>query len=145
MFHGQRPSGDLAATSAVVAAPSRFKLTETEIADGRREIAIEGELDLAVSDQLQQAIEACPSDRLLINLESCQFIDSTGISVILRAHRAGDPEVLIHSPRGQVLRLFEITGLTGRGLVFPERAQALSTHVRSVPDEPPARPIGSVA
>jgi anti-anti-sigma factor len=145
MFHGQRPSGDLAPTSASlagVAEPRRFKLTETEIADGCREIAVEGELDLAVSDQLQQAIEACRSDQLLINLEFCQFIDSTGIFLIVRAHRDGNPQVLVHSPRRQVLRLLEVTGLTGNDFVFPDRAQALSALVRSVADAPPS-PIGS--
>lgn len=145
MFHGQRPSGDLASTSSGVAAPSRFKLTETEVAGGCREIAIEGELDLTVTDQLQQAIDACPGDQVLINLESCQFIDSTGIFLLLRAHRAGDPRVLVHSPRSQVLRLFEVTGLTSCGLVFPDRARALSTLVRSAPDAPPPRHIGSAS
>jgi anti-anti-sigma factor len=148
MFHGQRPSGDPAPTSASlagVAQPSRFRLIETEIADGCREIAVEGELDLAVSGQLKQAIEACPSDQILINLEACQFIDSTGIFLIVRAHRDGKPRVVVHSPRSQVLRLLEVTGLTGDGLVFPDRAQALSTLVRSMGDEPPARRIGSVA
>jgi anti-anti-sigma factor len=144
MFHGQRPSGDLASTSAGVDAPSRFKLTETEIADGYREIAVEGELDLAVSDQLQEAIEACRSDQVLINLESCQFIDSTGIFLLVRAHRDGNPRVVVHSPRNQVLRLLEVTGLTGNGLVFPDRAQALSAVVRSVSDAPPS-PIGSAS
>lgn len=109
--------------------PSRFKLTEAEIADGCREIAVEGELDLAVSDRLQQAIDDCGADRILIDLGPCQFIDSTGIFLILRAHRAGDPQLLVHSPRSQVLRLFEVTGLTGRGLVFPDRAQALAALV----------------
>lgn len=126
MFHGQRPSGDLASNSVGVAAPSRFKLTETEIADGCREIAIEGELDLAVSDQLQQAIDACSGDQVLINLESCQFIDSTGIFLLVRAHRAGNPRLLVHSPRSQVLRLFEVTGLATCGLVFPDREEALN-------------------
>lgn len=145
MFHGQRPSGVPASISAEVAGPRRFKLTETEFADGCLEIAVEGELDLAVSDQLQQAIDACRSDRVLIDLGPCQFIDSTGLFLILRAHRAGDPQVLAHSPRSQVLRLFEVTGLTGRGLVFPDREQALSTFVRSVPDAPPLLPLGSVS
>lgn len=111
---------------------SRFKLTESEIGDGCREIGVEGELDLAVSDQLQQAIAGCQSERILINLESCQFIDSTGIALILSAHRGSGSRIVVHSPRGQVLRLLEMTGLTANGLVFADREQALAAVVQPV-------------
>jgi anti-anti-sigma factor len=135
MFHDQRPSGDPAPISADfpgVAAVSRFKLTETEIGDGCREIEVTGELDLAVSDRLQQAIAGCHGDRILISLEACQFIDSTGIALILRAHRSENSRVVVHSPAGQVLRVLEVTGLTGNGLVFADREQALLTLVGPV-------------
>jgi anti-sigma B factor antagonist len=135
MFHDRRHSGDLAPTAAGlggIAGLSRFKLTETEIGDGCREIGVEGELDLAVADQLQDAIAGCQSDRILISLESCQFIDSTGIALLLRAHRAGDSRIVVHSPRDQVLRVLEVTGLTGNGLVFADREQALSALIRPV-------------
>jgi anti-anti-sigma factor len=129
MFHDQRHSGDLASDSKALAGAatvSRFNLTENEIGDGCREIGIEGELDLAVSDQLQQAIVSCQSDRILISLEACQFIDSTGIAVIVRAHRGDNSRVVAHSPREQVRRVLEVTGLTANGLVFADREQALS-------------------
>ena len=113
-----------------VAMVSRFKLTEAEIGDGCREIAVEGELDLAVSEQLQQAIDDCPAERILISLEFCEFIDSTGLCLIIRAHRGGKSRVVAHSPHSQVLRLLELTGLTANGLVFPDRNEALSALVR---------------
>jgi len=106
---------------------SSFALTEVEIDSGCREIQVEGELDLAVAAQLQEAIDRCQSDRILISLESCQFIDSSGIAVILNAHRdAAGARVLVHSPSAQVLRVLDLTGLTGNGLVFADRGQALS-------------------
>jgi anti-anti-sigma factor len=128
MFHDQRPGGDPALTSADragVAAVNRFKLTETEIGNGCREIAVEGELDLAVSDRLQEAIAGCRDDRILISLEGCQFIDSTAIAVILRAHSGEGSRVVVHSAHSQVLRVLEVTGLIGNGLVFADREQAL--------------------
>lgn len=134
MFHDRRHSGDLASDSKDLAratAMSRFGLTETEIGDGCREIKVEGELDLTVSDQLQRAILDCRSDRILINLESCQFIDSTGIALIVKAHRGDDSRVVVHSPRDQVLRVLEITGLAGNGVVFADREQALLAVVGS--------------
>jgi anti-anti-sigma factor len=129
MSHGQRHAGDLAsgsAGSARAAMVSRFALTEVEIADSCREIQVEGELDLAVAAQLQEAIDRCPSERILIGLVSCQFIDSSGIAVILNAHRGTGSRILVHSPRGQVHRVLDLTGLTGNGLVFANREQALS-------------------
>jgi anti-anti-sigma factor len=109
-----------------VAAVSRFDLSEAEIGDGCREIKVEGELDLTVSHRLQRAIAECQSGRILIDLEACQFIDSTGIALIVSAHRADDPRVMVHSPRDQVQRVLELTGLTGNGLVFADREQALA-------------------
>lgn len=129
MSHDQRRSGDLASSpagSVRAGMMSRFALTEVEIDEGCREIQVEGELDLAVAAQLQEAIDRCQSDRILIGLESCQFIDSSGIAVILNAHRSAGARVLVHSPRAQVHRVLDLTGLTGNGLVFADRGQALS-------------------
>jgi anti-anti-sigma factor len=106
-----------------------FRVSEREVAPGCREIRIEGELDLAVADQLQEAIARCRGEQTLIDLADCDFIDSTGIAVIVRAHREwaedGGGRLLVHSPCDQVLRILTITGLTGIGLVFESRVQAL--------------------
>jgi anti-anti-sigma factor len=109
-----------------------FKLTESEVADGCREIEIEGELDLAVADRLKDALAGSEGDDILISLERCQFIDSTGIALIVDAHRRGDSRIVLHSPCDQVLRVLEVTGLTSNGLVFADREQALSAVDRGV-------------
>jgi anti-anti-sigma factor len=103
-----------------------FELIETVLEDGGTEIKVQGELDLAVADQLSDAIERREGERILINLASCEFIDSTGIAVILHASRADGRKLVVHSPSGQVLRVLELTGLTGNGLVFEHREAALS-------------------
>ena len=107
-----------------------FQVSEHEIAPGCREIRVEGELDLAVADELDEAIGRSPDGQTLIDLEGCEFIDSTGIAVIVRAHRAraegsGGP-IVVHSPCHQVLRVLTVTGLTGNGLVFENRDEALA-------------------
>jgi anti-anti-sigma factor len=126
MFRDPRPRGepDPIPADSAVAAIGRFELTETEAGTGWREIHVEGELDLAVCDRLQEAIGS-QDDCVLIDLEGCRFIDSTAISAILRAHSREGSRVVVHSPAGQVLRVLEITGLTGNGLVFGDREQAL--------------------
>jgi anti-sigma B factor antagonist len=109
-----------------------FTLSEREIDPGCREIRVEGELDLAVADRLQAVIARRQGDQTLIDLEDCEFIDSTGIAVIVRAHRAwadGGGRFVVHSPSAQVLRILTITGLSGIGLIFESREAALGRAV----------------
>lgn len=103
-----------------------FKLIETVLGDGQAEIEVQGELDLAVADQLRDAIEGRGEERILIGLAACDFIDSTGIAVIVQASQGDDRMLAVHSPSAQVLRVLQITGLTGNGLVFEDREEALS-------------------
>jgi anti-sigma B factor antagonist len=107
-----------------------FKLTENEPRPGYRDIRVEGERDLAVADQLQAALDRAASDSVgvLIGLDGCEFIDSTGIAVILRAHQtAGEGrQVVVYAPSAQVLRVLSVTGLTANGLVFESADAALS-------------------
>lgn len=134
MSHGQSHTGHPASNLEDLAGPAgarRFKVTESAVEDGAREIEIEGEIDSAVAGRLQEALANCQADRILINLESCQFIDSTGIAVIVQANRENDSRIVLHSPSGQVLRVLEITGLTSNGLVQADRQQALSAVARS--------------
>jgi anti-anti-sigma factor len=65
----------------------------------------------------------------LIGLENCEFIDSTGIAVVVQAHRQFAEEgrrVVLFAPTSQVLRILSVTGLTGNGLVFESAAEALA-------------------
>jgi anti-anti-sigma factor len=91
---------------------------------------VEGELDLAVADQLREALQRDTGQVLtLINLERCEFIDSTGIAVVLQAHRESVEEgrrVSICTPSPPVLRVLELTGLTDNGFVFDNSESAVS-------------------
>jgi anti-anti-sigma factor len=107
-----------------------FKLTEKELHPGCLEIQVEGELDLAVADQLQEILDRVVDEyaRVLINLENCEFIDSTGIALVLRAHHQMAKQgrcLALYGPSSQVLRTLSITGLTNNGLVFESAEDAL--------------------
>lgn len=109
----------------------RFNLTITDRQPGCRDIQIEGELDLAVTDQLDEALSAAVAecDRVLVGLERCAFIDSSGIAVILRAHnrmQEGGRRLAVYAPAEQVLRVLSMTGLTSNGLVFDSAEEALA-------------------
>lgn len=108
-----------------------FRLIEKRLRARCLEILVEGEVDLAVADQLDQALErAVPGhDEVLIGLQRCEFIDSTGIAVILRAHSkiaAEGGRLAVYGPSSQVHRVLSITGLTKNGLVFESLEKALS-------------------
>lgn len=108
----------------------RFNVTEKDLQPGYRDIQVQGELDLAVAGQLDEvltkAVEQC--SHVLVGLERCDFIDSSGIAVILRAHNRMEEEgnrLVVYAPTQQVLRVFSMTGLTGNGLVFDSAEEAL--------------------
>jgi anti-anti-sigma factor len=109
----------------------RFKVSERDLESGARDIQVEGELDLAVAGQLDEillnAVEQC--ERVLVGLERCAFIDSSGIAVILRAHNRmeeGGKRLVVYAPTDQVLRVLSMTGLTSNGLVFDSADEALA-------------------
>lgn len=109
----------------------RFKVTERDLQPGCRDIQVEGELDLAVAgrldDVLTKAVGECK--RVLVGLERCSFIDSSGIAVILRAHNRMEEEgnrLVVYAPTDQVLRVLSMTGLTSNELVFATAEEALA-------------------
>jgi anti-anti-sigma factor len=106
-----------------------FGLTETEFQPDGRLIAIAGELDLAVADQLTAALErASECSLVLIDLGSCEFVDSTGLAAFVKAANQMEGEggrLAVFGAGDQVLRVLAITGLTENGLVFESVEEAL--------------------
>jgi anti-sigma B factor antagonist len=92
---------------------------EIEDVQGTPILRLSGELDLMGVDPLERALIAAQkvgSRRIVIDLRGLTFIDSSGLSVLLRAHEngrngAGAPIELI-SGQPTIQRVFEITSLT---------------------------------
>jgi anti-sigma B factor antagonist len=108
-----------------------FRLTEKRARPGCLVILVEGEIDLAVAGQLEQALLRADSQykEILIGLQDCEFIDSTAIAVIVLAHNrmaAEGRRIAVYGPSNQVHRILSITGLTENGLVFASLDEALS-------------------
>jgi anti-anti-sigma factor len=79
-------------------------------------LALHGELDLASAPLLERELldaESSSPGRIVVDLSALEFMDSTGLHVLLRAHqraRENDhPLVLRRGPRA-VHQVFEITG-----------------------------------
>jgi anti-sigma B factor antagonist len=110
---------------------SAFSLEQRDIDGGCREISVGGELDLAVAGRLDEAISAVEQScaGVVIGLTDCEFIDSTGIAVIVRARRRLAEEgrrLVVCCPEEQVERVLDVTGLMADGLVFDSLEEAVA-------------------
>lgn len=83
-------------------------------------IVVSGELDLATSPALEQELKrAEESDAvlLILDLRGLQFIDSTGLSILIKAHQQAEASgrrfAVVRGP-SQVQRLLGLTGLEER-------------------------------
>lgn len=99
--------------------PAPFEVKVGDLENGVRTISVRGELDLSTAPNLEgpleQALESGEGS-VLIDLSQCEFIDSTGIALIVRAWQRLDSgengrALVICSQNDQVRRVLEITGL----------------------------------
>jgi len=114
--------------------PAPFKV-RSETLDDVQVIAVQGELDLNTAPQLEEPLSAALSSNgpaLLIDLADCEFIDSTGIALIVRAWQQLDSNGQSQSRfalcciNDQVQRLLDITGLEASIPTHPSRDLALT-------------------
>jgi anti-anti-sigma factor len=86
------------------------------------EVVVQGELDIASSPDLRREAEAAirgGPERIVIDLREVTFIDSSGISVLLRLRSraiAQRVDMIVMRPTGAPDRVFEICGIEG---IFP--------------------------
>jgi anti-sigma B factor antagonist len=117
--------------------PAPFEATAAELDDGLRIISVQGELDLSTAGDLETPLEAAVASgdaRMLIDLSQCEFIDSTGIALIVRAWQRldrgadgdGSGRVVICSQNEQVRRVLEITGLESSISIHGTRDEAIA-------------------
>jgi anti-anti-sigma factor len=105
--------------------------------DVRREpqgtvLAVSGELDLASSPILEERLDEVfesDSDVVILDLRDLDFMDSTGLSVVVKAHQAAEASerqlCLVKGPP-QVQRLLSLTGVAERLRVLDAPEDVLS-------------------
>ena len=98
---------------------------------GRRTVlAVRGEIDLASVDALAAAVDAAVAAgaaELWIDLTDTEFMDSTGLHLMLDTRRrvqALNRRLAIVCPPGFVRKVFEVAGVAGQLPVFDDRAAA---------------------
>jgi anti-sigma B factor antagonist len=99
--------------------PQQFQIDVRRERESARVLPI-GELDLATVGRLDRALGELRGDgvrRVVVDLRGLTFMDSTGLSLLLRwghdADRDGFDLALVHGGR-PIRRLFELTGAEGR-------------------------------
>jgi anti-sigma B factor antagonist len=97
--------------------PDPFSVTVARDGD-RAVIAVRGELDLATAPELEAALlpDLREGGSALLDLRGLEFMDSTGVRVIVAAHHAaqehgGTLALVRTAPDGPVARVLEISGL----------------------------------
>jgi anti-sigma B factor antagonist len=98
---------------------SNFEV-EVRDADQAVVIGVSGELDLASSPALEHELDsgsAAQAPVVIVDLRELEFMDSTGLSVLVRAHQRatenGQQFVVVRGPQ-QVQRLLTLTGVADR-------------------------------
>jgi anti-sigma B factor antagonist len=104
----------LVALSALSVAP--FGVVEEDGAAGERVVRLRGELDVATAPDLAGTLlKPRPAgERVVLDLGELRFMDSTGLSVLLRAEgaaREGNWQIVLRAVPPNIRRLFEIAGV----------------------------------
>jgi anti-anti-sigma factor len=118
--------------------PTPFEVRDESLEGGVIAFNVVGELDLDTAPGLRQPLdEALESDgppSVLIDLSDCEFIDSTGIALIVRAWQRvdggadgdGKGRLVICCSNEQVERLLKITGVETSISMPGDRESALA-------------------
>ena len=116
--------------------PTEFDLVEESLDERTHLISVRGEIHVSTaprfSERLNEAI-AGGKTAVVVDLSDVEFIDSTGLSVLLNGlrlmtQRRGRLALVCTNPT--VLRLFQITNLDKTFDIFDDRPEAIA-HVTS--------------
>ena len=117
--------------------PNPFEVKSEALEGGVLAFAVRGELDLHTAPDLDgplsDALSRARDASVLIDLAKCEFIDSTGIALIVRAWQRIDREaggdgrgrLVICCSNDQVQRLLKITGVESSIPMHRNRESAL--------------------
>jgi anti-anti-sigma factor len=116
--------------------PQAFGVERVDV-NGAPGVAVRGEIDVAVTTHLEQAVDAAIRDTVgafVIDLCEVEFIDSSGLGVILRARsvlaRDGRALAIVCVP-GSVRRLFDAAGVADLLFLYGSREAVAADLVRA--------------
>jgi anti-anti-sigma factor len=107
--------------------------------EGSELLVVEGEIDIATSSRLIAALNEAVTEAmhsLVVDLSAVDFMDSTGLALLLGAYRRMRRRGLgfaVVCPGGPVRRVFEVTDMVKTLRVEPTRAEALQAAAAGAP------------
>lgn len=109
-----------------------FELDEQRSTEGVDIVSVTGEIHVSSAPRFHEALDDVIENgdgKLVLDLSDVEFIDSTGLSVLLNAlrlvnQRQGHMALVCSNPT--VLRLFEITSLDTTFEIFAGRPEAIA-------------------
>src|SRR5918999_5515527 len=119
------PLGSVNLASAVQ--PLAVKRTSR---DGVELLLLEGELDIATAPRLISVLNEAVQEvlhSLVVDLSKCGFMDSTGLALLINAHRRltrRSKGFAVVCPPGPLRRVFEVTQMVETLHVCPDRDSA---------------------
>lgn len=111
-----------------------FQVESEELEGDIRAITVRGELDMNTAPELERKLEEALGDSdtsIMLDLSECEFIDSTGIALIVRTWQRLDGDrvegrLVLCRVNHQVRRLLKITGVEGSIPMHDQRDAALA-------------------
>jgi anti-anti-sigma factor len=114
-----------------------FEARSEELEGGIRAFTVCGELDMSSAPDLERLLEDAGEDSeasVILDLSKCEFIDSTGIALIVRTWQRIDRDAgadgrgrfVLCCANHQVRRLLEITGVESSISMHEGRDEALA-------------------
>ena len=86
--------------------------------DGYSVLAVSGEVDVATVPRLREQLHGLVAEghtRIVVDLDGVDFLDSTGLGVLvgaLKRVRSNDGELSLVCTQPRIRKVFEVTGLT---------------------------------
>jgi anti-anti-sigma factor len=116
--HASREDALDAISALRILAEATFTLAEDAGSGGDRVIRLRGELDIDSAPDLERVLlRSRPArQRVVLDLSELEFMDSTGLRVLLRARAVAEDggwELLLRDVPPTIRRLFDMTGVHG--------------------------------
>lgn len=114
--------------------PRPFEVDDAALRDAPG-IAVHGEVDMNTVPVLETALDAAIRESVgafIIDLSDLDFIESTGLHVLLRARgllSREDRQLAVVCPYGPVRRALELSGLSDQFALYGSRDEALAALV----------------
>lgn len=115
--------------------PASFEVDVQVHSGNLHVLAVRGELDLSTAPAFEQPLESAitsePPPTVLVDLARCEFIDSTGIALVVRAWQRldqgpGDGKLAVCGAARQVERVLEISGVGTSIPIYADSEAALA-------------------